>query len=68
MASNPSEYGSGWTADHERMLMRSAEHAIAFRQALPSRLQRPERDYMAMRETFRAPLPDSGTGQHERDR
>ena len=61
MASNPSEYGSGWTADHERMLMRSAEHAIAFRQALPSRLQRPERDYMAMRETFRAPLPDSGT-------
>src|SRR6185436_18328304 len=50
-----------WIADHERMLLRSAEHAIEFRRALPSRRHRPERDYMALRETFRAPLPDSAT-------
>ncbi len=41
--------------------MHSAEQAIAFRRALLSRLQRPERDYKAMRDTFRAPLPESGT-------
>jgi glutamate/tyrosine decarboxylase-like PLP-dependent enzyme len=61
MAKSLAGYGSGWTADHERMLMQSAEQAIAFRRALPSRLQRPECGYAAMRDTFRAPLPQSGT-------
>jgi glutamate/tyrosine decarboxylase-like PLP-dependent enzyme len=61
MANGLAKHGSGWTADHERMLMRAAEQAIAFRRALPSRLQRPERDYGAMRALFHAPLPESGT-------
>ncbi len=61
MAKSLAEFCSGWTADHERMLLHSAEHAIAFRRALPSRLQRPQRDYAAMRDMFRAPLPETGT-------
>jgi glutamate/tyrosine decarboxylase-like PLP-dependent enzyme len=61
MAKGLAEFYSGWTVDHERMLIHSAEQAIAFRRALPSRLQRPERDYAAMREMFRAPLPEAAT-------
>jgi glutamate/tyrosine decarboxylase-like PLP-dependent enzyme len=61
MAKGLAEYESGWTGDHERLLMHSAEQAVAFRRELPSRLQRPERDYAAMRDAFRAPLPESGT-------
>jgi glutamate/tyrosine decarboxylase-like PLP-dependent enzyme len=60
MAKGLAEFGSGWTADHERMLIHSAEQAIAFRRTLPSRLQRPERDYAAMRDMFQAPLPETG--------
>jgi len=61
MTNGSAKHGAGWAADHERMLMRAAEQAIAFRRTLPSRLQRPQCDYAAMRAMFHAPLPESGT-------
>jgi glutamate/tyrosine decarboxylase-like PLP-dependent enzyme len=43
------------------LLNRAAAHAVAFREALPGRPQRPAKSYQEMRQVFDAPTPETGT-------